>query len=139
VKEGLSYQVRSQFVAGSRDQLANWMVFAISAPQNSSKVEAAFRDELAKALKDGFPEDEVERAKKGWLQAQNVRRSDDTALARRLLQLGYTDRTMTWDGELEQKVGALTAEQVNAAVRRHLDLTQVSIFKAGDFRKVRSN
>ncbi|HET8546833.1 MAG TPA: pitrilysin family protein [Bryobacteraceae bacterium] len=135
-KEGLSYGVGSQFNAGTRDQLANWMVFAISAPQNSPKVEAAFRDELSKTLKDGFPAEEIEKAKKSWLQAQNVRRSDDTALARRLVQLGYDDRTMTWEGELEQKVAALTAEQVSAAARRHLDPAQVSIFKAGDFRKV---
>ena len=137
-KEGLSYGVGSQFQAGARDQVANWMVYAISAPENSPKVEAAFRDELARALKEGFPAEEVEKAKKSWLQAQNVRRSDDSALARRLAQLGYDDRTMMWESDVEQKVAALTPEQVTATVRRHLDPTQVSIFKAGDFRKLSS-
>jgi zinc protease len=114
-------------------------VSAASAPQNSGKVEAALRDELTKAFEQGFLTAEVEKAKKSWLEAQNVRRSDDLSLARRLVQLGYDDRTMTWEAGLEQRVAALTAEQVNGALRRHIDLAQVSTFKAGDFRKLSTN
>jgi zinc protease len=134
-KEGLSYSVSTQFNAAVREPLATWIIFAISAPENSRRVEAAFRDEMTKALKDGFPPAEIESAKKSWLESQNVARSGDAALARRLLQLGYDERTVAWEADLEQKVASLTAEQVNAAVRRHLDPQQVSIFRAGDFRK----
>lgn len=47
-------------------------------------------------------------------------------------QLG---RTMQWDAEMDAKIQALTPEQINAAFRRHLDPDQLSILKAGDFRK----
>ena len=33
---------------------------------NAGKVEAAMKEELIRALKDGFPADEVAGAKKGW-------------------------------------------------------------------------
>jgi zinc protease len=42
---------------------------------------------------------------------------------------------MKFDGAFEAKVEALTAEQVNAAVRRHLDPAGFVIVKAGDFKK----
>jgi zinc protease len=42
---------------------------------------------------------------------------------------------MAWDAELEKKVSALTADDVGKALRRTIDLAQVSIVKAGDFKK----
>jgi zinc protease len=42
---------------------------------------------------------------------------------------------MQWDAEMDAKIQALTPEQINAAFRRHLDPDQLSILKAGDFRK----
>ena len=37
------------------------------------------------------------------------------------------------DTDLEAKIQSLTLEQVNAAFRKHIDASQVSIVKAGDF------
>jgi zinc protease len=48
----------------------------------------------------------------------------------------YDGRTMAWDEELEKKVSALTADDVAKAVRGNIDLAQISIVKAGDFKKV---
>jgi zinc protease len=36
---------------------------------------------------------------------------------------------------MEKKIAALTPEQINGAMRRHIDLAKLSIFKAGDFAK----
>ena len=52
---------------------------AISAPQNTPKVDASFRDELAKTLKEGFTADEVAAAKKAWLQERGMGRSRGSA------------------------------------------------------------
>ena len=64
-----------------------------------------------------------------------MQRSQDGALASRLLSNEREGRTMAFDGELEKKVSALTTDQVNAAWRKHMDLAQVSIVRAGDFKK----
>jgi len=36
---------------------------------------------------------------------------------------------------MEAKVAALTVEEVNAAVKKYIDLGALSIFKAGDMKK----
>ena len=110
-------------------------MFAIANPINVAKLQAAFQDEMEKALKEGFTADELATAKKGWLQSRNVQRSQDAALAARLLSNEREGRTMAFDIELEKKVSALTVAEVNDAWRKHMDLSQLSIITAGDFKK----
>jgi zinc protease len=132
-KEGLSYSVGSMLMADMKDPRTTWTAMAISNPQNVPKVEAAFREEMQKALKDGFTSEEVSAAKTGWLQSRNVQRSQDAALAPRLIALEHEGRHIMFDGELEQKVAALTPEEINPALRRHLDMGKISYYEAGDF------
>ena len=134
-KEGLSYVVQSQFVAPAKDDGANYLMVAISAPQNTPKVDASLRDELAKTLKEGFAADEVAAAKKAWLQEQLINRSQDGALVGLLSARARFDRTLRFDESLETKVSALTAEQVSAAFRKYVDPAQLIVVKAGDFKK----
>ena len=71
----------------------------------------------------------------GPKKAEVVGRTQDQGLARLLATRERFDRTMKFDAAFESKIGALTAEQVNAAVRRHLDPAGFIIVKAGDFKK----
>ena len=50
-KEGLSYGVGSNFSASSLDETGSFLANAIYAPENAEKLEAAFKDELAKLSK----------------------------------------------------------------------------------------
>ncbi|HKF45228.1 MAG TPA: pitrilysin family protein [Thermoanaerobaculia bacterium] len=134
-KEGLSYGVGSQFGASSLDKSGQFFAFAIYAPQNASKLEAAFKEEVARVLKDGYETKEVEEAKSGWLQAQQVSRAQDGTLARTLATNLYLARTLAWSADLEKKVAALKPEEIGAAMRRHLDPEKLTIVKAGDFAK----
>ena len=108
---------------------------AIYAPQNVEKLEAAFKEEIARMLKDGFTADEVVSAKTGYLQSRQVSRAQDNELASRLNSYLFIDRTLRWDADLEAKIKALTPDQINTAMRRHIDPAKISIFKAGDFKK----
>ena len=134
-KDGLSYGVGSQLQAGSLDKNGVFIAFAIYAPQNRDKLETAFKEELARMLKDGFTAEEITAAKKGWLQSRQVSRAQDGELAGRLNNYNFLNRTLAWDADLEKKVEALTAEQIVAALRRHIDPAKISIVKAGDFAK----
>jgi zinc protease len=134
-KEGLSYGVGSQIQASPLEKNGSFVAFAIYAPQNEARLEAAFREELDRALKDGFTEQEVREAKSGYLQSRQVTRAQDASLARTLSQDLYLDRTLDWDAEMEKKVGALTPPQIVEAMRRHIDPSQITIVKAGDFAK----
>jgi zinc protease len=132
-REGLSYGVGSSFGAPARSDGARFTVNAISAPQNAALVEASFRDELATVLREGFNAEEIATAKDSWTQSRQIGRSQDGGVANMLVGATHNDRTLAWDAELEAKVRALTADDVRAALRRHLDVEQMTFMKGGDF------
>jgi zinc protease len=133
-KEGLSYTVSSGMQVQAKDDGAMFLGLARCAPQNAPKVEAAFKEELARALKDGFTAAELADAKKAWLQERAVARSEDASLVSTLANREYFNRSMMFDQALEAKVAALTPEQVSAAFRR-IDPSVLVTVKAGDFKK----
>ena len=77
----------------------------------------------------------MKAAKTGLIQSRQVGRAQDAELARRLDALAFLDRTVAWDGELEQRINALTPADVLEALRRHIDPAKLTIVKAGDFAK----
>ena len=131
--EGLSYGVGSQFSAGSIDEVGGFGGYAIFAPENADKVVAAFKEEVASALESGFTEDEVEAAKKGLLDSMQNGRSSDTAVAGILQSNLFLGRTMEFTAKREAAIAALTPDAILAAMRRHIDLDKLSIFRGGDF------
>ena len=134
-KEGLSYGVGSGINISALDEYGRFTANAIYAPQNVEKLEAAFKEEIARMLKDGFTAEEVEGAKSGYLQSRQVSRAQDNELAGRLNNYLFLGRTLQFDADLDAKLQALTPEQIVAAMRRHIDPTKMTIIKAGDFGK----
>ena len=134
-KEGLSYGVQTQFSAPTKDDGGSFLMFAMSNPPNAPKVEASFMDEMARTLKEGFTADELGAAKKSWLEERVVARSNDQSLMSLLTSRLRWDRTLQFDQNLEDKVSALTGDQVSAALRKAIDLKQLVYVKAGDFKK----
>jgi zinc protease len=134
-KEGLSYGVGSQFNADPLDASANWIAYAMYNPANLEKLEKAFREELEKALKDGFAAEELGAAKTSWLQGQETSRTQDGSLAGRLALNLFLGRDLAWQADLEVKVKALTNEQIVLALRAFMDPAKLNIVKAGDFAK----
>jgi zinc protease len=135
-REGLSYGVNSNFSAPQPavGNAARFGAMAISNPKNSPKVEASFLDELKKTLAGGFTADELQDAKKSIRDERRVGRSQDQALLRLIATREDADRTLAWDEQMDAKIEALTLDQVNAAFRRHVDASAISIVKAGDFK-----
>lgn len=134
-KEGLSYGVGSGINISAFDEYGRFTANAIYAPQNVEKLEAAFKEEIARMLKDGFTAEEVEAAKSGYLQSRQVSRAQDNELASRLNNYLFIGRTLQFDAELDAKLQALTPDQIVAAMRRHIDPAKITIIKAGDFGK----
>lgn len=133
VQEGLSYGVGGVISGHPIDPAGQFLAYAIHAPENVDALEAAFREELEKVLADGFTADEVETAKQGLLEGRRLGRAQDASLAGQISSNLYFDRTFAFDAALEERIRALTPEEVHAAVRRHLDPEKITIVKAGDF------
>jgi zinc protease len=131
-KDGLSYGGGSQIEAGELDRAGSFSISAIAAPQNIAKLDEAVKQELARALKDGFTAAEVAGAKSGLLQQRIQNRSKDGIVAsawNRFLDLG---RTFEWSKQHEAKLKALTAVQVNAAFRKAIDPSRLTVVTAAD-------
>jgi zinc protease len=133
VKDGLSYGVGSQLGAEAQDKSGSFNVFAIYAPQNLAKLEQAFKEEIQRALTEGFTVEEITQAKSGWFQGRNVERSQDSGLAAKLQHYMFIGRTFAWDAEFEKKVQALDAAQIHAAMVKYIDPAKFVVMKAGDF------
>ncbi len=137
-KEGLSYGVGSQFSTGSLDPVGSFFAYAIYAPENVEKLEAAYKEEIQKVVSTGFTEEELTAAKSGWSQSRSVSRSQDGGLAGTLNNYLFIKRDLKWDEEFEKKVMALTVDQVNAAAKKYLKYESMNIIKAGDFAKAKA-
>jgi len=133
-REGLSYSVSSSFSAPVEGDAAVFSASAIANPGNLPKVEASFVDELRKTLREGFTTPELVAAKKALLDGRIGSRSSDGGLLNLLESREQYGRTLAWDQQMDAKLTALTADQINAAFRRHVDPTKVVIVKGGDFK-----
>ncbi len=131
-KDGLSYGAGSSLAASPRDARSMLMMTAICNPGNLPRVVTGADEELNRLLRDGVSQRELDDAKSGYARQQEVRRGNDGALASLLaghLELG---RTMRYDADLEEKVQRLTTEDVNTALRKHIDPKRLVVIGAGD-------
>ncbi len=134
-KGGLSYDVRSFINWNSFEANSPWKATAIFAPQNRDKVETAFKEEVARALKDGFDAKELAEAKQSLLNFRRLSRAQDNVLAGTLAQNLYLNRTFELAQKVDDQIAALTVEQVNAALRKHIKPEQFVYGFGGDFKE----
>ena len=132
-KEGSATGIRAYLNASAEDDHGSFTTWAIAAPQNIEKVESAFREEVQRALQDGFTAKEIAAAKSGFLQSRQVTRSQDDRLAGTMASRLFQGRTLAWDEEFERRIDSLTGDRIVSALRRHLDPARMIIVKAGDF------
>jgi zinc protease len=133
VQDGLSYGAGGSISGHPVDRAGTFMAYAIHAPENGDRVEAAFREEIQKVLDEGFTAEEMATSMQGLLEGRQLNRAQDAALAGQISNNLYFERTFQHDAGIEAKIRALSLEEINAAVRRHLDLAKITMVKAGDF------
>jgi len=132
--EGLSYDVRSSIEWNDTEPHSVWSATAIFAPQNQPKVEAAFREELSRALKDGFTAKELAEGQRGLLNYRRLTRARDAAVAAGIANNLHIGRTFARSAQVDAELQALTVEQVNAALRKYLVPDRFVYGFAGDFK-----
>jgi zinc protease len=133
--EGLSYSVNTGFNAGAQERFAQFSMAAIANPQNVPFVEAAFGDELAKVLRNGFTAEEVAVAKSAYLQDAQVNRAQDTSLVTLLARQAELGRTMQREIDIERRIAEATPEHLGLVFRKWINPQALSYFRAGDFRR----
>jgi zinc protease len=133
--KGLSYGAGSTFSADPQDPRAQIMLYAIYNPKNLDQVDQVMNEVLTTLLKDGVTAEELEAAKRGYLQERKVARANDHSVAAALSSGLYLGRTFAFAAEQDARVSATTVEEVNQALRTNLVPRRLVIVRAGDFQK----
>ena len=133
-KEGLSYDVRSGISWSVGDANSPWTFSAIFAPQNQPRVETAVREELQRALAEGFTAAELERARTGLLNERRLALAQDPFVAAILAAQLEHGRDFLLRQRVDEALSRLSLEQVNAAFRRHIDPARLVTAWGGDFK-----
>ena len=132
--EGLSYGVGSSLQWSSIEPNSPWQTAAIYAPQNRAKVEAAFQEEVARALKDGFTAQELSEAQTSVLGFRRLSRAQDASVAAALANNLDLGRSFAIAARVDAAIEKLTLAQVNAALRKYLTPERFVSAFAGDFK-----
>jgi zinc protease len=134
-KEGWCYGAGSQLNVSSQDKYGLFLSYAICNPANADKVDKGALEEINKLVKDGVSLDELEAARKGYLEEMKVERGSDAKLAGMLRELLYLKRDFRYYSDLEKKIGGLSSTDVNRAISTHVQPDRMVIIRAGDFSK----
>ncbi len=134
-KEGLSYAVYAWIQPSSFEPNTPLMIQAIFAPENRERLAKALAEELSGALKNGFTDAEIEVAKSSIRKRRQLQRTQDASLAQALVQQAYRGRTFEFAAKVDAAIAALTAADVNAALRKYVTPDGFAFVYAGDFAK----
>ena len=134
-KEGISYGVGSFLSVPVSNDVASWGYYAFLNPTKRDAVESAIKEEVSKALKDGFTAEELVANKKSYANVQKTSLGMDNTLinlVNKKLQFGVS---LDEYDALNSKIEALKLEEVNNTLKKYLNLDKVTSIYAGDFNK----
>jgi zinc protease len=132
-REGLSYGVGAQLYSGYFDDRAELRIQGSFAPENRDRMLAAVREELARALHEGFTEAELLRARTSLLEQRRRTRAQDEVLASELLWHFEVDKTFAEMSDNDARMQAVTLPQLADTLRRYIDPQAFVIGVAGSF------
>ncbi|TFI18394.1 pitrilysin family protein, partial [Herbaspirillum sp. 3C11] len=131
-REGLSYSIGTSLSVGALSNAGQFGIGAIAAPQNLDKVDAAIREELQRLITEGFTAEELERAKSGIRQQREQSRAQDDTISNGWVNLLDLDRTYAWAAQLDERIAALTLDQLNSTLRKRIVPANMSVAIARD-------
>lgn len=134
-KEGISYGAGSYVNIPIDNNVASWAWYAFFNPTKKDLVNKALKEEVNKAVKDGFTEEEFKSNLTSWLNSRKTGLGNDNTLMGLVnSQLQYGQSLDEYDA-LEAKVSALKVSQVNDILRKYISEDKMTSVFAGDFNK----
>ncbi|HXB35554.1 MAG TPA: pitrilysin family protein [Puia sp.] len=132
--EGMSYGAGTVVNASYLYPVGSWGIYAIFNPMYKNRLDSAFRDELNKALTGGFTSDELRKAVTAWLSTRKTSLGLDQYLVSHLESYMDMGKDLSFDTDYEDKVKALSVDQVNAALKKYVSPEKITLIYAGDFK-----
>ena len=133
--EGLSYSVGAGFSTHPIDNRGYVGASASVDPENMDQLVTAFKEEVIRAVEDGFTEEEVTLAVNSIVDTRKGRRASDGAISNMLHHGMFFNREMSHFQEVDDRFAAVTLEAVNEAFRKYVSVEKFTIVVAGDLDK----
>jgi zinc protease len=135
-KEGISYGAGSYINVPYDNKASSFNIYAFYNPKFQAKVDEAIKDEISKALKDGFTQEELDANKKSLLTERKTNLGSDGFLSNSLINTFLNLNVPLEEFDvLDSKLQALTLDQVNAALKKYISADKLVFLYAGDFNK----
>ncbi|HEY9250105.1 MAG TPA: pitrilysin family protein [Rariglobus sp.] len=129
-REGLTYGIGAR-TGNDTFTDGDWRIIANFAPDLLEKGLAATRRELKSWYEQGVTAAEVERTKTNLAGSFQVGLATTDGLAGTLLATVHRGYPLTWIDDYTQRLDAVTLDQVNAAIKKHLQPDNFVLIKAG--------
>jgi zinc protease len=129
-REGLTYGI-SAAVANDIFVDGDWRIDAEFAPALLEQGIASTKRQLNEWHDKGITAAELERAKTEVAGSYKVRLATTGGTAGTILSMLNAGMPLSFVDEYPQRVGSLTLDQVNGAIRRHLDPSKMVLVQAG--------
>lgn len=135
VKEGLSYSVGAGFSSHPIDKRGYVGASATVDPKNMDQLVQSFKEEVIRAVEEGFTQEEVTLAVNSIVDSRKGRRASDGVISSMLHQGMFYNREMSHWQERDERYARVTLEEVNNAFRKYVSVEKFSIVVAGDLEK----
>ncbi|MBL9019205.1 MAG: insulinase family protein [Myxococcales bacterium] len=135
-KDGLSYFAFSAVQLPAIDQAGAFIAGGALNPENGKKGMAALLEEIQKFATQGMTADELQGAKTGLQLNFDRTLSQDGTVINMLSDGLYLERKMDHWEKLYASIKALTLDQVNATIKKHLKPETLVKITAGDKKKL---
>ena len=132
-EENTSSYVTARFRPGMFDDFGRFFVFCDSGVEDAEKIVTAVENEWDNLIANGVSNDELERAKQGYLKNRYSELGSETRLVRLLLGTVARDRDMSFYSARNRKILALEKAAVDQALQKYFKRDSVFVIRAGDF------
>jgi zinc protease len=129
-KEGLTYDIGAT-VANDIFSDGDWRAYATFAPAMLDKGLASTKRQLALWRDQGVTAEELARSKSRTAGSYKVGLATTSGLAGTILTLLNAGMPLEFVDEYPQRIDALTLEQVNRSIRKHIDPERMVLVEAG--------
>lgn len=115
--------------------IGNWGVYAMFNPLYKGRLDSALHQEIDKAIKTGFTQDELTKSVASWQEQGRTSLGSNDNLASILRSFLQNDRDLNQYIEFDNKLKNLRLDAVNTALRKYFDKSKFVMVYGGDFEK----
>jgi predicted Zn-dependent peptidase len=131
---GLTYGIGSRLAGVSTEHDGDWRVNVSLSRENLERGLSATREELRRFVEEGATKDELDEKKTTITGSFKVGLATTGGLAESLLRVAQRSFPLDYLDRFPELIRAISRDELNDALRRHLDPEQLHVARAGQLR-----